>query len=463
MMTIFKIESAQLVSDTFCDSVPQKSRKLQLEHHPCIRLLKAVYGLVNAPRRWYHRVATDLRNMRGEESVIDPGLWTFRDENGVIHALCLVYVDDFILACSDSPFGKHVFESINNLYEWGKWESRVFKQCGAQITQTYNKHTGTWGGFEISFAKYLKEISIITLPSHRRRDKKSRITPLELSQLRAMNGQLLWLGMRCLPQLLAPLSLLMGQTPQATVGPNCEVNKLARKATAWHAHHSLFVVTYTDAGWTTRPDGTSQGGQLVFIANFELLQGRESNMSVVSWHSSRLRRARSSSAAETQAAADGDDEAFYTRLCLKEVLFGQLDLRNWQSETRQIPVALLVDCRGVYDALGCFLCSCLGLKDKKSGLEALALKQSLVECGTIIRWCHSPAQLGVVVTKDSDAARAPWELFVHRGFRWKLMHDPKFESSRNRAKRGLDTLDEPDENEFADDVPRDPKSVTLIT
>ena len=140
----FKIESARPVSDTFCQPVPELSRKLQLEHHQCIRLLKAVYGLVNAPRRWYHRVATDLRNMKGEESVMEPCLWTFRDENGVIHALCLVYVDDFMLACSDSPFGKHVFESIKNLYEWGKWESRVFKQCGAQITQACNKHTGTW-------------------------------------------------------------------------------------------------------------------------------------------------------------------------------------------------------------------------------------------------------------------------------------------------------------------------------
>ena len=133
-------------------------------------------------------------------------------------------------------------------------------------------------GFEISFTEYVKEISMITLPSHRRRDKKSKITPLELSQLRALNGQLPWLGMQCLPQLLAPLSLLMGQTPKATVGTIYEVNKSARK-TAWartplkiHAHRSPVVVTYTDAGWTTRPDGTSQSGQLVFIANSELLQ-----------------------------------------------------------------------------------------------------------------------------------------------------------------------------------------------
>ena len=54
-----------------------------------------------------------------------------------------------------------------------------------------------------------------------------------------------------------------------------------------------------------------------------------SNMSLISWHSSRLKRvARSLSAEETHAAADGDDEAVYIRWCLKEVLFGQLDLRN---------------------------------------------------------------------------------------------------------------------------------------
>ena len=110
----FKIESAQPVSDTFCEPVPELSRKLPLEHHQCTRFVR----LVNAPRRWYHRVAADLRNMKGEESVMEPCLWTFRDENGVNHALCLVYVDDFMLACSDSPFGKHVCVSINNLYEW---------------------------------------------------------------------------------------------------------------------------------------------------------------------------------------------------------------------------------------------------------------------------------------------------------------------------------------------------------
>ena len=68
----------------------------------------------------------------------------------------------------------------------------MFTRCGTQTTQACDKHTRTWAGFEISFAEYAKEISIIT---HIDAEiEKPHITPLELSQLQALNGQLLWLG-----------------------------------------------------------------------------------------------------------------------------------------------------------------------------------------------------------------------------------------------------------------------------
>ena len=253
-----KNESAQPVSDTFCEPVPELSRKLQLEHHQCVRLLKAVCGLGQRSKKMVSSCCQ--RSSKHERRRISHGtLLVDFPRRKRRHSCSVLYVDDFMLACSDSPFGKHIFDSINNLHEWGTWESRVFTQCGARITHAYDKHTRAWGGFEISFAEYVKEISMITLPSHRRRDKKSQITPLELSQLRALHGQLLWLGMQCLPQLLAPRSLLMGQTPIATSDTIYEVNKLARKATVWarmplkvHVHHSPVVTTYTDVGWAIR-------------------------------------------------------------------------------------------------------------------------------------------------------------------------------------------------------------------
>ena len=88
----------------------------------------------------------------------------------------------------------------------------------------------------------------------------------------------------------------------------------------------------------------------------------------------------SSSAAESQAAADGDGDAVHIRF-VSEVMLRQLDLQNRQTEARQIPAALVVDRRGVHDTLARSF-SCL-LKDEKYGLEALALKQSRV--GVILR------------------------------------------------------------------------------
>ena len=98
------------------------------------------------------------------------------------------------------------------------------------------------------------------------------------------------------------------EAPKATVDTLFEANKLAWRAVRWanaplrvRSHRAPVAVIWTDAGWTTRPDGTSQGGHLVFIADVELLQGRESNMTLVSRHSGKPgRAAQSSSSAETQ-------------------------------------------------------------------------------------------------------------------------------------------------------------------
>ena len=63
----------------------------------------------------------------------------------------------------------------------------------------------------------------------------------------------------------------------------------------------------------------------------------------VTWSSCRMQGcsknenvAPSPSAAETQAAADGDDETVHVRLCLKESMFGHIVLRDSEAEARQV-------------------------------------------------------------------------------------------------------------------------------
>ena len=121
------------------------------------------------------------------------------------------------------------------------------------------------------------------------------------------------------------------------------------------------------------------------------------------------------------------------------------------------------DCRGVYDALARSESSCLGLKGKKSGLEALAIKQSLMNLKTALRWCHSFAQLADCMTKDDSKSRESFELFQGRKYHWKLINDLSFTAAKNKVKMGLDVLDyvptEEAETEML--VPADPRALKM--
>ena len=87
--------------------------------------------------------------------------------------------------------------------------------------------------------------------------------------------------------------------------------------------------------------------------------------------------ARSSNSAELQAAADAEGELSYIRLSLRELVGETIPLQQWQEAAAQIPSVLVLDSRGVYDALARSESACLGLKDKRSGLEGFVVKTLL--------------------------------------------------------------------------------------
>ena len=84
-----------------------------------------------------------------------------------------------------------------------------------------------------------------------------------------------------------------------------------------------------------------------------------------------------SNSAELQAAADAEGELNYIRLSLRELVGETIPLQRWQEAAAQIPSVL---------------------EDKRSGLEALSLKRSLVETRCGLQWTHSAAQLADCMT-----------------------------------------------------------------
>ena len=115
----------------------------------------------------------------------------------------------------------------------------------------------------------------------------------------------------------------------------------------------------------------------------------------------------------------------------------------------------MLDARGVYDALSRSESTCLGLRDRRSGFEALALKRNMQAAGCLLRWTHSDAQLADCLTKDANKARASYELLERRGFTWRLVYDPRFTAARRRQVQGADVLDNLPEDAGGAEHPED--------
>ena len=78
--------------NVLCEPVEELRRALGLEHHEVVRLLKGVYGLVNAPRLWWTRVRKDLKELGWEEITTEPCFWVKRNAKGKIVGLSLIHI-----------------------------------------------------------------------------------------------------------------------------------------------------------------------------------------------------------------------------------------------------------------------------------------------------------------------------------------------------------------------------------
>ena len=115
---------------------------------------------------------------------------------------------------------------------------------------------------------------LLDLSSARRKQREEPVTAKELAGLRGLLGQLMWLATQVVPQLQAPLSLLLGFLGVATVSTLLEANKLARRALVWaqtplrtFVHEEMSVIGWSDASWACRREGSSQGRYIIGVAN----------------------------------------------------------------------------------------------------------------------------------------------------------------------------------------------------
>ena len=207
------------------------------------------------------------------------------------------------------------------------------------------------------------EVAFNPPPDYKKREAAMKLDGKGLRCLRAINGSLLWLVTNSRPDLASRVSLSAGTTSSPSYGDLSTANKLIRQAQrskelpmkiASIPLHRLPIGAFTDAAWAVRPDGSSQGGYLLFFSDTDLFEGKEADISIMDWKSWKLKRkVRSSLAAESQALADAVDNLNYMRLFFAECIVAEpIDLRKADQVLSLLPKAhVITDCKSLYDAL----------------------------------------------------------------------------------------------------------------
>ncbi|OLQ08926.1 Copia protein [Symbiodinium microadriaticum] len=426
----------------YCIPCPEICQAMGLSPGSITRLRRACYGLVDAPLEWYKTIAEVLETELGMiRSWSDPCLRMWRP-NGEIRGAISGHVDDFLFSgAEEDREWQAQLQRIKDRFKWGDWESGNFTQCGVQVVQDES-------GFHLSQERYVEGIPEVPLNASRRKQSQEPTTPREQSQLRATLGALSWHAQQVAPHFSAEVSLLLSQINGSTVSTIVKTNQLVERARGKKNHvmrihrfaegTELGVFAWVDAASQNRRDGYSTQGLFVGLAPTSMLQGEVAGVSAVSWHSNKISRpCRSPGAAETQAAVNGEDVAYFARYQWGELMYGTPDTRNPEATVSRVVGVLISDSRNVHDKLNTAVLTIKG-EEKKANIELLAVKEAQQRTGLIVRWVHSEAQLSNSLTKEGGSHEL--ELYYKMGQQWRIVEDPAMRSSRRRKKDGVAPL-----------------------
>ncbi|CAK0839942.1 unnamed protein product, partial [Prorocentrum cordatum] len=436
-VTVAFTQNREIKHDLFGMPVEELAVALGMLEGVAMRLRKAGYGLVEAAIEWFMTVGEALEEFGWTQMKMDPcvlalhgqshgqdtsftkeamGLFTGSEVMGEliaaegdldIVAIAGPRVDDFLLGGKETdPRWIEARKKIEERFKWNVWETENFMQTVVRIRQLPDM------SFKMDQSEHVKTIEKAVVSPGRKKNKDAPTTDKEKGQLRAILGAIGWRSEQSGPVHSAGASLLLSAMPSSTVQTPVDTNRLVDRVlegadlpVGIYSHSSAQVIVpieWSDSSEANRPDGKSTKGLVTEMAPLRIMQGDESDVSMISWKSGKIHReCRSSVSCETRSAVDGEDELFGVKLQGLEMLGNQIDWRNSEGTLSQLPAALVVDAKGLYDKLQTTVYTFRG-KEKRIDVEAMTLKEGSAASNNWVLWAHGDAQLANFLTKGHE-------------------------------------------------------------
>ena len=346
------------------------------------KLEKCVYGLNDAARKWYLTVKTFLLKMNCMQLKTDPAAF-YCYHNGKLSGIFLMHVDDFLWGGTEW-FENSIVAKLRNHFKMREQNCNVFKYIGMNIEQCDN-------GVIVHQNEYCKTLQAIQINPHRKKYKDLICTNEEKEKYRSLVGQLGWLCTNSRPDLSYDVLELSCKVNNPKIGDIFDANKCLKKACMFESSmyfpglndlNNCKLVVFSDASHANLPNGVSSaGGFIIFLAD------DKGNVCPLYWESRKIRRVvKSTLAAETLAAADAIDNAYYLGQILSQVLF---------DNKKEIHIELYVDNKSLHDNVF----SVKNVAEKRLRIDIAAIKELVTEEKLNVNWVETKCQLADGLTK----------------------------------------------------------------
>jgi hypothetical protein len=231
-----------------------------------LRLLKAMYGLVDGPLLFQlallHFLCTQLRMTR---SVHDDN-YLFRSDEWSVEAIFVIHVDD-VLLCATKAFLSWAKSQIEKRFGKLKGSALPFTYLGIDHIRLTPNHVF------LHQEPYLMKLHPIALSSERKAQKTSALVPTEHTEFRSLLCSMLWL---CLTRmdLVSEIVQLQQEMIHPLVSHVLELNSLLKKAVLNRTLNGLHfgqlrlplrIVGIGDAGQASKRSLYAQEGKLTLL------------------------------------------------------------------------------------------------------------------------------------------------------------------------------------------------------
>ena len=411
-------------------------------------LLKPCYGQLDAPRRWFLEAVRRLRELNLRQHPLDPCLFCIYESDfpqfepsaagtlgdAGLCGLIALHVDDLLgSGLETSATYQHVVSELKQVFNFREWkDGQKLEYCGATIEKLPD------GGLKVNHETYIGKIKPMTLGKGL--GPEAELSQKEVSQLRGLCGALQWPAVQSSPHLQASTSITSGSINAGKVGTATESNRTLRFAKE-NADVGLIykplcdvsklrLVAMFDASFNARPDGSSQGGYMVILVPDEALTNVESWFHVLDWRSLKLPRvARSSLAAEAQAAAQAADSVDYVCRFWECLCSPGLRLAEVLQKRSPLRPVLITDAKALYDSYHRESVTA-NVTDRRIALEIRVIKELMQDLAGEMRWVSSERQWADGLTKLSARQLLADRLRHGRiGFFW----DPQYTAAKKKS------------------------------